>query len=104
MKQEELFQDIDLDKRQEFIIFQRFAVKRLLGWQDFIASQLVKQGNYTFNITGLIPEFMLESDLTRLGYTVITPSKENYRDTLPIHITIRFSKPEFAKIKLNIQF
>ncbi len=101
MIQSELFETID--NRQEFIIYRKYAIKRRLGWQDFIASDLIRLGDYEFRLNSLVFELMDEDDLLKLGYTIITPSREMYKDKLPVHIVVK-TKVEFPRIYIEGQF
>lgn len=85
IKQLDMFSEIGeaVDTRKEFILFKKFAILRKLGWQDFIAKELCRVGDYQFNINSLIPECMEQNDLIALGYTIIIPDRELYRDTYP---------------------
>lgn len=109
MKQLDLFAECGetIDTRKEFIMFKKFAIVRKLGWQDFVAKELVRLGDYNFDINKLIPEFMEELDLVSLGYTVIVPDEKLYRDRIEPKLKFKFSISTARnqnRIELDIKF
>lgn len=108
IKQLDMFAEVGerIDTRQEFLIFKKFAILRKLGWQDFVAKELVRIGDYDFNINSIVPECMEKNDLIALGYTIIIPDETLYRDRFEPKLKFKYSSTKVIHFReeLNIKF